>query len=203
MLIGGLDFSITSPSICIYNSDKDTYNITSWTQIKSKQMKKTKVNNFTFESIYIERTDSFYFDLSDEISKRIKKLDYLGIEQYAFSGSGKLTVLAEVVGIIKYNFYKAKGYKITEVSIPQGKMCANRENKGNVGKYTNIYFFINNYVPKLLEKTIANISDETPLSDWVDSFGICNYVIYLYKYNNRNTEDIPEKILEGIRKKNK
>lgn len=203
--IVGIDFSITCPAICIYSTTGDNYYFEAWVhknEHKKMVINKT-INNMEFKCTWIDRKDDFKFRLPEAIVSsimlRIDKDSDIGIEDYAYSGSGQITKLAESAGLIKYLLYEKYGYHIKEISISQGKMMTSFDMKGNTGKGESVINFIQTFVPNLLTELNYDINDmSVPVFDWVDAFGICKFVYYYHRYNNG--EDVPEKIKKSIDK---
>lgn len=204
MYILGLDYSISLASLCAYDTEKDKYEITSWCgdTYKRYARERTKVGNFTFECVRVENKHHFYHAQAESIFDKIKsyKDGVMGIEDFAYGAVGKVINLGEQVGKIKYLYYKKFNKEIIKIPISHGKMCVNEAHRGDVGKYTNIEYFIKNLTPKLLDKMNLKIEDINPLSDWVDSYGICKFVYYLNEYSYGRKKDIPDKILKTIEK---
>ena len=206
MRVAGLDFSITSPALCVYNSDEDHYTITSWTQEERLAREAVTSGKLTASVEYIERNkgDDFYFRLPEKIAFTIiyEDAEAVGVENYAFSANGKITVLAECLGVLKYLYRTKAGDSIIPVAIPHGKMCSNEKMMGNVGKYTSIEYLLSNYAESdFLDKINLKITDETPLSDWCDSFGVCRFIYFKTLYERGETEKIPTKILKSLKKR--
>lgn len=210
MKIVGIDFSISCPAVCIYDIEKNTYDLTAWVHDKKYRkmiVKDVKVDNFTFTCDKLERGDDYFFTLPEtivkHISERINPTDLVAIEEYAFSGSGQITKLAENVGVLKKGLYEFLGHHIDQISIGQGKTCTSIGMKGNASKISSMVNFIQVYAPEALDKlgyTIDNMM--TPFSDWIDAFGICRFLYYKHLNNIGQTEKIPAKILKSVRGKN-
>jgi hypothetical protein len=205
MKFAGLDFSITCPALTIYDDKTNEYEVYVWTNVKKLEGYSLIKNNgktYFFNIDYLERKKDhyeYYFKLVDSIIHKIesKKIEALGIEQYAFGGSGKLTILAEAVGMIKRFYFKTYNKYIMEVPIQLGKMVGNSEFRGDASKYTNIQYFLKNEC-NFLESLHLSIRDESPVGDIVDSFNIMKSLVYLHK--KINGEVLPAKLVKSLSK---
>lgn len=200
----GIDFSITSPSMCFYNEKMDEYKIHAWTQTKKYKRPLTKIKNYSFIIHYIDRKEyptnySFYYKLVKEMIEWLitYKTKLVGIEEFAFGGSGKITILAECVGYLKFRYYEETKNQIIPIPISFGKMVGNEKMLGSASKYTNIKWFLENEL-NFLKRLNLNITDETPLSDIIDSINILRVIQYYNDYNN--DIEIPEKLKKSFNK---
>ena len=87
MIFGGLDFSLTTPAYAKYDSI-------------SKKLTVGRVDTKPFKKNYRARNRA----IIEEIKTVLNDVSVLCIEDYAFAACGRITDIAEVLGVIKYNF---------------------------------------------------------------------------------------------------
>lgn len=178
MVIAGIDYSYTSPAICVYDDSKDF------------SIKNVKIFNLTS----LKKCHHIFLDgmircepLPDEPSgvEKFSKistwaLDILTandvsevhIEDYAFSATGKVFHIGENTGILKYRLNKAKIH--CETCVPQ-KAKKIATGKGNAKKVDVINAFNEELGLNLREIMGLTEKQDNPISDLADAYYIAKY----------------------------
>ena len=173
MIVAGIDYSLTSPAICVHEGEKwNVENCTFYYLIDS--VKKLVVNDQFKGMLYpTYKTDTERYDNLSKWSSVIvtrRNVGYCFIEGYAFNAVGRVFQIAENTGLLKYNLWK-NGVEYDVFAPPSVKKYST--GKGNAKKELMYECF--------LEETGLNIRDElgitsdkqwNPLSDIVDSYYI-------------------------------
>ncbi len=173
-MIVGIDYSLTSPAICIGDSDNFTSNeIYFLTDRKSHE---GKVQNVVGD---LHKEHSFpserYENICDWVLQKIAKYpnSTVLIEDYSFASTGKVFHIAENCGLLKYKLYKA-GYKF--YTVPPTVVKKYATGKGNADKQS----LYNTFTEKTGEYLLPYVSKTgkvgSPASDIVDSFFINQYM---------------------------
>lgn len=172
-IIGAIDNSLNSPGVVKFICD-DQYNIEKVlylgfddrVKVADKnliQWKKSQFNNNIGQILFMtKRIDNF-----------LKDCEYVALEDFAFGGTGRLTDLAESVGMIKASLYARQ--------IPLRMYNVFVIKKFALGKASNdkdlmVYKFIDTYKNKI-KSDLSKIDDNTlfknPYNDIIDAFFIC------------------------------
>lgn len=176
-MIVGIDYSITSPSICIFEGEP----------------KKFSLKNCTFHSLSehkLEDTFPFFFHLhKKEYGNQIERFiqiaewatglipsntDLIGIEDYSMGSKGKVFNIAENCGILKYLLF-TKGISFKTVAPTVVKKYAT--GKGNATKDKMVEQFFSDTGIDLKGMLQPKRKLGSPTTDIVDSFYICGYFV--------------------------
>jgi Holliday junction resolvasome RuvABC endonuclease subunit len=176
--IGGIDYSLTSPSICIYNGDENKFNFDKCNIFFLSKTK--KYSNYSHKNIDGQENYSDFscpeqrYDFISDwamdilISNDIQKIT---LEDYSYGSTGKVFHIAENTGLLKWKLWQSE-IKIEVVAPTAVKKFAS--GKGNADKERMYESF--------LEETSRNLNEEleskskkigNPISDIVDSYYIC------------------------------
>jgi len=181
MIIAGIDYSMRSPSICIFNGpynksfsfDKCTFHFLTDTK---------RYANFFLQNIYGENFSSWdgeterYKSISDWAIEKIIGCDQVALEGYSYGSTGKVFHIAENTGILKYKIFNL-GIPLDVVAPSVIKKLAT--GKGNADKDLIHQFFEEETSYNLKEIiTPKKTKVDNPVSDIIDSFYICKF---LYK----------------------
>lgn len=184
MIVAGIDYSMTSPAICIH--DGSEWKIENCTFYYLSHNKKNIVNTDKFSgSLYeeYEHDAHRYSNLSKWSMNIIKnaRVDKTFIEGYAFNAVGRVFQIAENTGILKYNLWKSN--IPTEVfAPPEIKKFATL--KGNANKQMMYDCFVKETgVDIRSELDILNKDKWNPVSDIVDSYYIAKFGFVKEKKN--------------------
>ena len=193
MIIAGLDFSITCPTICIHDITNDLkhsavkfyfnqYNPT------KKEYTRWEANQFRFENIFCSRQNEYtdnihrFYYLSDWVSCILKEnnVSTLILENYALGAKGKVFNIAEATGITKLHV-KMLGINIVTIEPTKNKKIFSNYGNANKEKMIMTYNEMNNVN---ISEIFSSKKDLTgsPVSDIVDSFSLI--YSYLKEYIN-------------------
>jgi len=188
--IGGIDYSLTCPAVCIYTGEKENFNFESCMVFFLANQKKyedfqykniegsLQIKNY---SIAEERYD-FISDWAMDILISNDITD-VAIEDYSYGSQGKVFHIAENTGLLKWKIWQAEiEYKLLAPTVIK-KFATG---KGNAKK--------ENMYESFLQETSRNLHDElgilakfriagksakigNPMSDIVDSYYICKMML--------------------------
>jgi Holliday junction resolvasome RuvABC endonuclease subunit len=182
MIYIGIDSSISSPSYCIYDGKKYT-----WIFFSGKK----KHKDFHYKDDKYEIIWYNYPKFNKKTTDRIKLMDYMTdklidqiyyrnddkfkvtVEQYAFSGSGKLTKLAEIMGITLHKLLKeCQNIEINEVAPTSlKKWFTNNGSASKFEMYQQFYSMTKLDLLTMLKNKSKDI--ESPFEDMADAFAAC------------------------------
>ena len=184
MIVAGIDYSLTSPSICVHNGE--TWSVENCKFYYLSPKKKWLVYSGQFFGTEYEKYDSDthrYDNLSrwslDILTKN--EVQQCFIEGYAFGAVGRVFQIAENAGLLKYNLWK-NGIP-TSVFAPS-EIKKHASGKGNANKERLYECFTEETkidIRKTLDITNQNIWN--PVSDIVDAY-------YIAKLGFHKTVDI-------------
>ena len=174
MLIAGIDYSLTSPSICVFNSIEEfTFKRCAFYFLsdvkKNQQMFLTNIKGEAFHDW--DSDFSRYENISDWAMEYLTGCEQISIEGYAFGAKGKVFHIAENTGVLKYRLHQAG---IPVEVIPPSAIKKQASGKGNANKEEMYKAFVKETGVMLQgiispgKKDIGN-----PVSDIVDSYFIC------------------------------
>jgi len=186
--IAGIDYSTTSPSICVKVGD-------SW-DIHFLTLKKTLADEYWHQPFLffghslpnIPVTISRYKYISSWAMDVIKSYDVSAviIEDYAYAATGRVFNIGENTGILKYRLLHKD---IPFYEVPPTVIKKYATGKGNAKKDMMLSNFITTTGVNIHD--VMNYAGDNPISDIVDSFFICEYAI-----NNPDEIDCP--IIQGL-----
>jgi Holliday junction resolvasome RuvABC endonuclease subunit len=180
--IGGIDYSLTCPAVCIYTGEKENFNFEDCkifflaTQKKYEDFQykniegSLQIKNY---SIAEERYD-FISDwtLDILISNDITEV---AIEDYSYGSQGKVFHIAENTGLMKWKVWQAEiNYKL----LPPTVIKKFATGKGNANKEKMYESFLQETSRNLQEElVIKSTKIGNPVSDIVDSYYICKMAL--------------------------
>jgi Holliday junction resolvasome RuvABC endonuclease subunit len=185
MVIAGIDYSLTSPAICVFDDIDGTMpfrfeNCTVYFLTAIQKHQKMYNGNIIGEGMFSHNTDcQRYHSISDWAIEVCSGIDEVALEGYAFGAKGKVFNIAENTGILKYRLFEL-GIPI-EV-IPPSVIKKFATGKGNSNKDAMHESFLDETEIDLIttmtpsRKKVAN-----PVSDVVDAYYICKYLYYQNK----------------------
>jgi|TARA_B100002019_G_scaffold290641_1_gene308782 Holliday junction resolvasome RuvABC endonuclease subunit len=181
--IVGIDYSTTSPSICVKVGDN-------W-DIHFLTLKKTLADEYWHQPFLffgqalpkIPVTISRYKYISSWAMDVIKSYDVSAVilEDYAYAATGRVFNIGENTGILKYRLLQND---IPFYEVPPTVIKKYATGKGNANKEMMISNFITTTGVNIHD--VMNYAGDYPISDIVDSFFICEYAI-----NNSDEIDCP------------
>jgi len=179
MIIAGIDYSLRSPCICIFDDTegkefsfgKCTFHFLTDTK---------KYATFFLRNIYGERFQDWsedfqrYKSIADWSMEHLRGCDQIAIEGYSMGSKGKVFHIAENTGVLKYKIYN-EGIPLEIVPPTTVKKFAT--DKGNADKEQMHQSFMRSTGIDLRWKiTPDKTTISNPVSDIVDSFFICKYL---------------------------
>ena len=179
MLIAGIDYSLTSPSICVFNSDEAfTFKRCAFFFLSDVKKNQTMFLNNIYGEAFNDWTTDFsrYENISDWAMEHLGVCEQVAIEGYAFGAKGKVFHIAENTGVLKYRLHQAG---IPVEVIPPSAIKKQASGKGNANKEEMYKAFVRETFIDL-QKVISPGKKDigNPVSDIVDSYYICK-ALYL------------------------
>lgn len=173
MIVAGIDYSLTSPAICVHSGDEWKFENCSFYYLVNKDKHLETFSPF-YPTLYpryendIERFDNLA-SWSIGILKS-QKVEKCFIEGYAFGAVGRVFQIAENAGLLKYKAWK-EGLQFDVYPPTVIKKFAT--DKGNANK-EKMYeaFFKENSVDIRDRIGILNKNQWNPVSDIIDSYYI-------------------------------
>lgn len=199
MLHIGIDFSITSPCICFWDSRYEhTFENSSFFFLSSSNTHKNFdfPKNITFEDTSSSKNNPVRFSenaekLTNKILAEIESVRKFNIllEGYSMGAKGRLFDIGEATGIFKY-FLSNNNLNVVTVAPTAIKKMAT--GKGNANKFLMLEKFIEINIELKSSEWIKKLTTEkhllSPLTDIVDSFFIANSSTVVYdqgKFSSR------------------
>lgn len=183
MVFAGVDYSLTSPAICIHSGDVWNYENCKFYYLVAKDKHLNPEDEKYVPSIYPsyrEDTERFHL-LSDWSMGSIlnHSVDHIAIEGYAFGAVGRVFQIAENCGLLKYKLW-AEG--VDSVVIPPTVIKKYATGKGNANKEAMVYAFEAETGVDI--RQICNVTSKqwNPISDIVDAY-------YIAKFHFHNIEE--------------
>lgn len=175
MIYAGVDYSLTSPSICIYNSAFGEFKFERCMIYFLTDVKKLHtlfLGNVRGESLQGYNNECQRYDtISDWAMQYLIGCALVGLEDYAFAAKGRVFHIAENTGILKYKLFQQS---IPVETIPPTVVKKKATGKGNSDKEMMYQAFISETGVMLKDIITPNKKDVgNPVSDIVDSYYIC------------------------------
>lgn len=178
MKIAGIDYSIASPSICIFEGD-----VFSFDKCKIFFLNDKKKNHCSFlgNQIFgnkITKTENKienYDKNSEFIISKIFQIDEICIEDYSYGSIGKSYNIAENCGILKYKFQQKN---IKYRTVPPTTIKKFATGKGNADKELLLKTFEDETKIDLKQILGETEKSHNPSSDIIDSYFIVKYLYF-------------------------
>ena len=182
MILAGIDYSISSPAITIYNTESGPlcfencnfyFNQESITKKESKRRTEISFQNIFWSQRFLTDTpEERYYMLADWATSIIleNKVSVAVFEAYALHAKGKIFNIAEATGLLKHYLFR-NGIQLVLISPTENKKSFS--GKGNANKQLMIETFN--------QKNGINISEHfgydsfftgSPISDIVDCYSL-------------------------------
>ena len=175
-MIAGLDYSVTSPAMCLSNYDFNYENcIFSYlTTSKKYDVQFNNVKGKLLEySNTIQRYDLIAIHFLDMM------LDYgvqkCYIEGYSMGSKGRIFDIAENTGIFKHSAWR---FGIDVITVAPTAIKKFATGKGNANKEKMQDAFINETGVNLKEQLNMTEKQWNPSSDIIDAYYVCKYAIH-------------------------
>ena len=175
--VAGIDYSLTSPAICVAEviNDEIIFENCKFHYLKQTKSQKTfdvfKAYEYPKYLQEIER----YQKLSEWTIECIRwfngRVSQVYLEDYAFAATGRVFHIAENMGILKM---KLNDEKFNYITIPPTVIKKHATGKGNANKEL-MYeqFLTESHIDLQSQLSPKSIKISNPVSDIVDSFYIC------------------------------
>jgi|APGre2960657373_1045057.scaffolds.fasta_scaffold167318_2 Holliday junction resolvasome RuvABC endonuclease subunit len=174
-MIAGIDYSMTSPAICIFDTQKE-FNFDNCEIYFMTQLKKYEIDHKNIHSKLLEFTDAMdrYDKISSYFLDIILKNDvqYVCIEDYSMGSKGRVFHIAENTGILKYRLWNAK---VPFNGIPPTVIKKFATGKGNADKGRMQEVFESENSIRLKREFNMTEKQWNPSSDIIDAYWICKY----------------------------
>ena len=176
----GIDYSTSSPSICInVGQDIDFHYLTT----VQKNVKITEEGRFTFAGTHLPKF-SLKIQQYDFIAKwamgvlDLYDIHHVFIEDYAFGATGKVFHIGENTGLLKHKLMRSFiPFSVVPPTVIKKEMIG----KGNAKKEEIVEKFIKDTKSPLF--SLLDTTTMNPASDIADSYFICRYGI---EQNDKN-----------------
>ena len=174
MIVAGLDYSMTSPAICLYNDVDGDFTYSNCRVYFLTQTKKYDiVLRNGFGKLFEFRDDmDRYEKISNFFIERILEKDVhtVFIENYSMGSKGRVFNIAENTGILKYRLWK---YGIGFETVPPTVIKKFATGKGNADKEKmQTAFFAESNIDLKFELNMTE-KQWNPSSDIIDAYWIC------------------------------
>ena len=184
MIIAGIDYSIRTPSICVFAAKEDE--AFTFQRCRFYFLTDTKkYADFFLKNIQGERAQDWnsdeerYKSIADWAIDKLSGCEHIALEGYSFGSKGKVFHIAENTGILKYKLYE-DGTPYEVYSPSSIKKFAT--GKGNADKELMYKCFVEDTkvdLMKLLDCKQTKVGN--PVSDIVDSYYVCKKLYSDYK----------------------
>lgn len=173
MIICGIDYSLTSPSICVHKGKEWSHKNCTFYYMTKKD-KNVVIDGQFKGSLYEEyNNDTHRYDNLSRWSLGIieeHKVEHASLEGYAFGAVGRVFQIAENTGLLKYNIWK-RGIPLSVFAPSMIKKHAT--GKGNAKKDMLYESFVSETGLDIFgELAIKNRNNWNPVSDIVDAYYI-------------------------------
>lgn len=175
MRIAGIDYSMTSPAICIHDGDTWNYaNCKFYYLAKNSKLVQTCGSIQGFQYLDYETDQERFANISAWALDILKDADVVAIENYAFGAVGRVFQIAENTGLLKQRLWETK--KDVSLFAP-AEIKKFATGKGNAKKEAVVEQFSTEAKIDLWEVlSIKNRNLWNPVSDIADSYFIAKYL---------------------------
>ena len=183
MVVAGVDYSLTSPAICIHSGEEWDYSNCKFYYMVGNEKKITESTNY-FCTVYPQWSEDCerFNNLAEWSIHRISSsgCSRVAIEGYAFGAVGRVFQIAENCGLLKFKLYE-NDIPYTVPAPSEIKKFAS--GKGNANKDLMIESF-NKETGVDIRQELDIIKGYNPISDIVDA-----YYIAKFAHINGNKDD--------------
>jgi Holliday junction resolvasome RuvABC endonuclease subunit len=180
----GIDYSMTSPAVCIFDDSAGEFKFENCSVHYLTQSKKYDVS---FKNVYghyfefdndmhrYEIISSFFLDRVLENEPGV----VVYIEDYSLGSRGRVFNIAENTGVLKYRFYQ---FQVSYDAVPPTVIKKFATGKGNADKEKMQQTFESETPIRLKHELNMTAKQWNPSSDIIDAYYICKYGYV--KHNN-------------------
>ena len=176
MTIVGIDYSITSPAICVFKGDNFTLENCTFYSLSDHRIDDFPTFNFRLhQKQYLHDTERFR-QIAEWACDCIRDggTDLVGIEDYSMGSKGKVFNIAENCGMLKYTLWE-QGHIFETVAPTVVKKFAT--GKGNSDKEKMYAQFVADTGFDLKHRIQPNRKLGAPTTDLIDAYYICKYFV--------------------------
>jgi crossover junction endodeoxyribonuclease RuvC len=175
MLIAGIDYSLTTPAICVapykktFGFEDCKFHFLTAKKKASGSFAKGQINGKEHRTYKIE--EQRYNNISTWALEILNEVEYVVIEDYSFGSKGRVFHIAENTGLLKHQLWRFN--KTFSVAAPTTikKFATGKGNSDKDAMYDAFF--------KETQFNLKNVFDQestaSPVSDLVDSFYMCKY----------------------------
>jgi Holliday junction resolvasome RuvABC endonuclease subunit len=167
---------MTSPALCVYNTESGEFSFDNCTFYFLTQSKKYEIDTENIHGMLFEYDNEMqrYDTISSYFLDRImeNEVDKVYMEDYSMGSKGRVFHIAENTGVLKYRMWS---FGIPFQTIPPTVIKKFASGKGNANKERMQEVFEEQNEVKL--KQLFNMTDKqwNPSSDLIDAYYICKY----------------------------
>lgn len=176
MVIAGIDYSLTSPALCVHEGSEWSYeNCTFYYMVNNEKYLETEDRKYvpTLYPLYREDVQRFHllseWTLGNLLTRGVR---FTALEGYAFGAVGRVFQIAENGGLLKHRLWE-QGIDVGVYPPTMIKKYAT--DKGNANKEMMIEAFEAETSVDIREKCGIINKQWNPISDIVDSYYIAKY----------------------------
>ena len=178
MIIAGIDYSLTSPAICVLNGDKWKWENLTFHFLTDKP---TRAKTY-MDVIHGERLSDWsadeerYCSIADWAREVVCGCEEVSLEGYSYGSKGKVFNIAENTGVLKYKLWKDG---LSQSIYPPQQVKKFATSKGNATKDKMYESFVTDTKKQLMYSIMPKAEKVgNPVSDIVDSYYICKKLFY-------------------------
>lgn len=176
MIIAGIDYSMTSPAICLYDTDTEFKfeNCDFYFLTQTKKYDDSPLDNLVGKYFEYDDSMSRYDLISSHFIDIIldNGVSHVFIEDYSLGSKGKVFHIAENTGILKYRLWMLQ---LPVVAIPPTVIKKFATGKGNANKERMQEVFEEENSVRLKDVLSMTEKQWNPSSDIIDAYYICKY----------------------------
>lgn len=181
MIVAGVDYSMSSPSICVYDTESGDLSHQNCFYFYKQVVPSIKEMNRICQLDLVNIFPGYQSKFEDEFTKvfcladwgysiiREMKVELVALEGYAFGASGRVFNIAEATGLFKM-FLRLN--KIPLLTFAPSQIKKVFSGKGNSNKNAMIKFYNDKYSVNMWDIFGVEEKDETPIADLIDSHAI-------------------------------
>jgi len=173
MRIIGVDYSLSSPCVCVFEGDSFTFENCKFYYLTNNKKYDIDSNNILgdlFEEY--DCNENRYFNITDWVLTKLKECDNVYLEGYSMGSTGMVFSIAENAGLLKHYLWKRKlEYHVVAPTVIK-KFATG---KGNANKERLQECFIEETGVDI--KKMLNMTEKqwNPSSDIIDAYYIAKY----------------------------
>lgn len=170
----GIDYSLTSPCVCIHSGETFDFNSCTFHFLTSVSKYEGKFGQNLFGHSHQEFSsdEQRYYNITNWVLNLLSNSDKIMIEGYSMGSTGRVFNIAENAGLLKHYLW-LKGMDFT--SVPPTVVKKFATGKGNANKEKIQESFINDTGVNIKDLLHMTEKQWNPSSDIIDSFYICKY----------------------------